>query len=146
MNHPIHPPTPILTEIQHIAAYRKYLLEEIVWNDLFVIYLARKDPQKWNSVDAEKELSKLLKKLFNDNHQDVCYDGIESFENFKKTWGTEYISEAHGGDCTGLAGACIRCHAEDWYDLSSTVSWKDKAEGHKLMYEYDNLNKKGNLK
>lgn len=104
--HPINIFTPEPSVDQHRAAYRKFLLEQI-YNSMYA-----------HSNKTGQELIQLL----HDEDQEP-FEKIISFNDFKDRY-SPYLNSPHDGDCTRVAASCMRCCAEELYDIPSTVIWE----------------------
>ncbi len=129
VRHDFHPPAYVPSEIEHVAAYRLECLQYICWDSLLGINMARSGD--WNSVfsdpkkHAEDRLAELLADLFTNDPAKKkleCWERLVDFDKFKAGMIEDLASE-HCGDCTAVACACARCHAEDKYGLPNTVTW-----------------------
>ncbi len=148
MNHVIHPPAYKPTELEHRAAYLKWCLQDIVWENLLFIDMCRRgmfdnhpslktDPK----VLAEERLQELLGGLFPVEDKDgEPWERRFPFEKFKVAH-EGYLAEAHCGDCVAVACACARCQTEDLYKVPFTATW-DKYEGNALYHQYRQTIKK----
>ena len=144
--HPIHPPAPTLTEAEHKAAYYKYLLGDIVHEHLLTISMCRDEERRpgpmadiFTPKMAKDRLNELLDTLFTkkegESPRAEFWERIKTFDEFKASSLAD-LADNHGGDCTAVPCGCIRCHAEDLYDLPSTVTWVGKHEGSRLYHEW----------
>ena len=135
--HPIKPPPYKPSESEHRIAYLKWCLDRIVNDSLLGVDLARKGKLPVTNDAGERELSRLLKTLF--EHEDAddrdSWEHLYDFEKFKKDH-EEALADIHCGDCTAVARTCCRCLAEDLYEIQNTVSWKGKIEGWALLNEW----------
>lgn len=148
MSHPIHPPMHPVTEAEHKAAYYKWLLEDIVHDHLLTVSMCRDEERKPTSTymtelfspdKGKKRLDELLDVLFTkkagEDQNCEFWDRIKTFAEFKAGMEKD-LADHHGGDCTAIACSCIRCWAEDLYDIPSTVTWNGKHEGSRLYHEW----------
>ena len=44
----------------------------------------------------------------------------------------------HHGDCIAQPCSCMRCHAEELYNITSSVTWHCKSKGNRLYSKYKN--------
>lgn len=151
----IQPPPYKPTEQEHKIAYLTHMLDEICWSYLLSIKMRKKD---YDTYDLGKKYQRFGGRFLNSKQEvleDMMYElqdffdrafkedagenepweNILPYEEFKQTWGGEYLAEPHQGDCIAFPAPCVRCHAEEKYGQNS-ITWKDKYEGHRLATEY----------
>lgn len=140
----ICPPPYAPTEKEHQLAYYKYMMDRVIYDELYGIQLDREGfPEKIGkpSVDYVKELDNLLDKLFVNDRDKEPLEKLHPYDKFKE-WQLESLSDMHCGDCVAVPSSCMRCHAEDLYDIPDTATWRNKHEGWKLFNQYCDLIKK----
>lgn len=143
MSHPIHPPAYKATEQEHRIAWLKWCLDRLIWDRIYPVKLYRDDGHFKNPEKAEQELARVLALLFDHHEGDTedtePYEKVwlphSRFDQFKKNQ-EESLADFHAGDCTAIAAACSRCHAEQLYGVPSTVTWNGKSEGWRLYNEW----------
>lgn len=127
----IHPPTGDVTEADHRRGYYKYILETLVDGHLLGLHMDRENPER-----QAQNTASFLHMLFSPVAEGLdSWESVMTYEKFKADWGWA-LNESHDGDCTSAPGPCIRCHAEDLYEIPSSVTWANKAEGAELFKEY----------
>lgn len=162
------PPAYQPTEQEHRIAYLEHVLETISYDYLLGIKMYKEDLEEYKkglgekrksyragkpietAEDLEKviqdEINSFLKHYFgswNDegNGEKEAWEVFMDYDEFKRTWGGEYLAEHHCGDCTAVPCPCTRCHAEAKYKQDS-VTWNGKHEGSRLLSEYNALMRK----
>ncbi len=140
--HPICPKPYEPTEKEHLAAQRKYftimLSEELLGIYMLLTGSMPRSIDKPRDEEMIERFSGLLNKLYDGPFEDEDYEMnnlVGDLETFKKNWGTS-LKEEHGGDCVAQSASCIRCYAEELYDLPSSITWKGKHEGARLFGEW----------
>ena len=143
------PPAYKPTEQEHRIAYLEYILSIISYDYLLGIKMYKEDKISYKAgkkIESKEELEQIIKdrvdkfiKHYFGKWEESDLEVWETFidyDEFKKTWGGEYLEESHCGDCNAHPCPCTRCHAEDKYKQDSSATWKDKYEGHKIYNEY----------
>ena len=137
MKNKFHPPDYIPTEQEHKIAYLTHMLEDIFYDYLLCINMVRTGQMKDNTrkdIDGTESLIernlKQIDKMFEkwrDEGKSELWELDYPYEKFKKDF-SEYLKEEHCGDCICVPCTCMRCFAEYFYKLESTVTWCKSCE------------------
>lgn len=137
----IRPPSLETSSEEDFKAQFRWWFEEEVGNVGFLFHqateLLEKIQKHCQDIPAEirEELAQFIAKAVPrvDSIMEID-DPVPVVEN-TATWLKGALSEGHCGDCTAHPAGCMRCSAEQLYNLPSTVTWRSKREGRELFHE-----------
>lgn len=141
----LNPKPPELSEedklkAQFRAAYDNIL--DYVFNiDHSVKNLLDKTDLNPSQIQKERDnIKKYFDKLFFPDSENITpWEKMAGQESYQLILNS--LSDFHMGSCTGDPFSCSRCQAEEYFNLTSTISW-NKSDGHKMVSEYHDLRKK----
>lgn len=136
----LNPPSYVPSEEEIKLAKARYVFENNIWEIVHNLIQYKqlvegkelqfpytKELVEENANKSVEHFNTSLTKWNDDNEMWDCFINPEWF----KTVYIDGLSHHHGGDCTGFASSCPRCHAEDMFKIDCTVTW-GKAEGSKM--------------
>lgn len=136
----LNPPNYIPSNEDIKLAKARYAFENEIWEIVYNLIqykdlLEGKELQyPYTKEMIEKNVKKSVeywhKSLHNWSDDNDMWDCFINEKWFKTVY-IDGLNDYHGGDCTGFASSCPRCHAEDMFKIPSTVTW-GKSEGHKM--------------
>lgn len=141
----LSPPVYQPSENELIVAKAKYVFENVLWS---IIYYTTEYLKIVNEESTKSETKKEMIKKEVDRYMEKWNKGMEVWSDEIEFWDAflpkdwfkrafiDSLSDTHMGDCTGFPSSCMRCHAEELFNIPNTVSWKGKGEGSKLYNEY----------
>jgi hypothetical protein len=142
------PPIKMPTEEQHKIAWLTWHLNDIYYDDLLGINMVRTQTMRDDlrkNIDGtpsliERDLQILDSKFdkWRKSGDKEIWEVIYSFDKFKQDKEAD-LSDIHCGDCTAVPSPCLRCHAEDLYNLPNSRSWNSKSEGWAIYCRWKKL-------
>ena len=148
-NEEILNPTPYAPSEQEISlakarfVFDNYLVEIV--DDLIQYYNVKEGITKSSEEEVSKTKSFAQSSIKKWNEAQELWYSAEYSANMwdyfvEHDWFNRVIvqglKEQHGGDCTAFAVTCGRCLAESYFQIPSSVSWKNNHEGNRLYQEY----------
>jgi len=137
----LNPPPIPYTELEIFKARLAYAMR-LLADDFHIQNLWRRNEK--SEAELEKNATEFFAKLH--DCSDETGDDPETIdawmERITPNWHyfEEALSEPHLGDCVAFPSPCSRCHAEDYLNKGSTVTW-GKHEGSAALYALSNLKK-----
>lgn len=143
----LEPPAYIPTKEEISLAKARYVMEENIWGIvhyliMYINLLEGKEIRRSNvytpeiiktsAIEAIKKWNEAMNKW---NDVDDIWEAFLDKEWFNSTY-IDSLSVMHEGDCTAIACSCMRCQAENVFNIPSTVTW-GKSEGYKLYQEFN---------
>jgi hypothetical protein len=126
----LNPPSPSLSPADHQLAHARDAIDEL-FSQLYVLSAYILAPTEGGEAHA-KQLAEHALTLMDTATSEAPWEAVSP--DFEQV--TKGLTQMHQGDCTGTPATCVRCYAEGRYALPSSVSWKNKSEGAKVLAQY----------
>jgi hypothetical protein len=135
----LNPPVDEMSEAEHKLAEIEYVYDVFLSDMLY-------NMSKYIRMVKEEKLDDKNFKYFEDlarEDSDFIYKMMdEKVDNWWEHFASrlqldlirQSITQSHAGDCTAIPASCMRCIAEVYYKIPSTVKWS-KGVGYKLYLE-----------
>lgn len=139
------PPVYKPSENELVVAKAKYVFENVLWSiiyyttEYFKIVEGESNKNEMKKEMIKKEVERYIEKW--NKGMEVWSDDVEFWDAFlPQDWFQrafiDSLSDTHMGDCTGFPSTCMRCHAEELFNIPNTATWSGKSEGYRLHDEY----------
>jgi hypothetical protein len=126
----LKPPAYVPTEQEHRIAYLKQVLETVVYDTLLPLHMGREGdivaltPER-RAEEVEEWLGVIdgwFKRWEDGDPNKTLWELVFPYDSFKARM-ISNLADRHGGDCIYAPSSCVRCYAEELYEILPTATW-----------------------